>query len=119
MRMENARMIVLARSSPDMEAELVRWLAESHLPDLLRVPGITRAQLMELESLMDGSPVEYRTLAIYDLEGEDIHAIVREAGSRMGTAEMPRSAALGSPNLTFLGRPIVELRAELPEDVGQ
>jgi len=108
-------MVVVARATAGMEGELVDWLVEQHLPDLLRVPGIERARLFEVGSLMDGSAIEYRTLSIYDLEGEDVHAIVREASSRMGTSQMPRSAALGSPNVSFIARPIADLRADKSE----
>lgn len=103
-------MVVLARAAPGREDELVHWLTRQHLPDLLRVPGIARARLWGLGPLRGTGEIDYRTLALYDLVG-DVGAIVAEAGARMGGAHMPASTALGSPNLSFLARPLTDLRA--------
>jgi len=109
--MEAATMVVMARSAQGRRADLIRWLQTQHLPDLLRVPGFERARLWSLEPLLPDQEPVHQTLALYDLRGPDVRQIVSEAARRMGSPDMPKSDALGSPNITYLSRPVIDLSA--------
>lgn len=94
--MAKARMFVLAKAHEGCREKLEQWYDGRHIPDLLKVPGLVAARRSDVRTLKmpEGFPA-YDSLAIYDLDG-DIDAILRESGSRMGTAAMPTSPAMDS-----------------------
>lgn len=64
--------------------ELAEWYATVHFPDLLAVPGVVSAQL--LESMEGLAP---RFLAVYGIEGDDLDEVMSRI--RAGTPQL-RSA---------------------------
>ncbi|MET0371308.1 MAG: hypothetical protein ABW039_08015 [Sphingobium sp.] len=95
--MAKVQMMVLTCATGDEVAELARWYDEQHIPDLLRVPGIVAARRGSVKRL--GGPAgmpDWNYLACYEIEADDVAAVLAEAGRRMGTDEMPRSPALDS-----------------------
>ena len=69
-------------SSPDREQEYNTWYDEVHLPELLALDGIVSARrLRPLDG--DGSYV-----AIYELEGDDLQAILDNMIANAGQLHM-------------------------------
>ena len=66
------KMVVLVKAVAGRVDELARWYDETHLPDLLAVPGLVSVErhtmfpVKKPEGLMD-----WDFLLIYELEGED------------------------------------------------
>ncbi|MDB5444868.1 MAG: hypothetical protein JWQ97_185 [Phenylobacterium sp.] len=95
--MAQAKMIVLAAATDGQVAALDEWYETRHVPDLLQVPGVKSIQRFDARMLKvpEGAP-GWDFIGIYDLEADDIDAVLREAGVRMGTPQMPASPALDS-----------------------
>jgi len=75
-RIERGLLLVFSNaSSPDRVDELNRWYDETHLHEVLRVPGVVAATRYELDEdqLMPGDDgFGHRFLAVYELEAEDL-----------------------------------------------
>jgi hypothetical protein len=69
-------------SSPDREQEYNTWYDEVHLPELLALDGIVAARRLR--------PVDGQGpyVAIYDLEGEDLQAILDNMIANAGRLQM-------------------------------
>jgi hypothetical protein len=104
-------MVVLARATPGMRGNLVDWYANRHIPDLLSISGYQRGRLWTLEPIKTSAEPGYDTLALYDIGASEVKGALAEAAARMGGPLLPRSPALGGPNLSFLGRPVLDLQA--------
>jgi len=90
-------MIVLAAAHEGQAEALDHWYETQHVPDLLAVPGVKAIQRFDVQLLKapEGSP-RWDYIGIYDLEADDIGAVLKEAGARMGSPQMPASPALDS-----------------------
>lgn len=118
--MANGVWFVLARAVEGQENELWEWYSMRHVPDLLAVPGIRRARLWRLQGRLPGQVPSHDTLAMYDLEADDLSIPLKEAGVRMGGPLMPRSPALdSSKTLTFISTQVVEMGEPDVDCVGQ
>src|SRR5579862_3662072 len=71
-------MIVLGECVPGTDDQFIKWYSDTHLPDVLLVPGFVSAQAFKLTSLdppqEDAAPTY---LAVYEIEG-DVQAAVQE-----------------------------------------
>ena len=101
---------VLCRAHEGRVDELWDWYSTRHLADLMAVPGFRRSRLWRLEGRLPGQAPSHDTLAMYDLEADDLTIPLKEAGARMGGPLMPRSEALDSSRtLTFMAKTVVEM----------
>jgi hypothetical protein len=93
--MPSYRFVVLSNSTPGMEAEYNTWYTEQHLGELLAVPGFISAQRFKVHSasLLPGVKPSHDYLAIYEIETDDIGAVLKDLRSRPGTPAMPISDA--------------------------
>lgn len=83
-------------SSPELESEMNRWYTECHLPEILRLDGITSAsRFRSLEPEPD-----FRYLAAYSLRGDDLHGIVRSIFAD-GPNRTPTEATRRRPPTAF------------------
>jgi hypothetical protein len=94
--MARAKMIVLARATEGQTKELDEWYETRHVHDLLAVPGITSIERFDVQMMKapDGESWDYA--GIYEIEAEDVSAVLKEMGARMGTPKMPGSPTLDS-----------------------
>lgn len=93
--------LVLTNAVPGEEAAFNDWYDNIHLPDVLRVPGVTRAQ--RFQTAQPESP--YRFCALYQIDASDPLAVVEEIQRRAGTEEMPISSLMSSEFLATLYGP--------------
>jgi len=80
--MRTHKMMVLAKAAAGRTEELARWYDETHIPDLLEVPGVVSAERHTLSPIKQpaGSP-GWDFMVIYELAGEDPLAIVAAMGA--------------------------------------
>jgi hypothetical protein len=95
--MARAKMIVLAAAHEGQAEALDQWYETRHVPDLLAVPGIKSIERFDVQMLKapDGAP-KWDYIGIYEIEADDIDAVLKESGARMGTSRMPASPTLDS-----------------------
>ena len=126
--MSRYKWLVFTNCAEGQDADFNRWYDETHLPDLLRIPGIVAAnrstldpaQLVVLDSGMElstpqGVGAKFRYLAVYEFDTENPSAVIQEVIARAGNrtlrdkdptahAELlairAAAAAIGSERLT-------------------
>ena len=85
-------MLVQSRpSDPAREDEYDKWYGETHIPEVLAVPGITGARRYKLHGAPGQEPAY---LAIYELEAENLADPVRELSARSGSGQIQLSDVL-------------------------
>ena len=105
--MAEAVMVVLAAAQPGQAEELDQWYETRHVKDLMAVPGFKSIARYDLRAMKipEGCP-QWDFLGLYQLEADDINAVLAESGKRMGTAQMPASPAMDSAKtLAFVAFP--------------
>lgn len=93
--------IVLSKPVPGQEAEFEDWYTNQHIRDLLKVPGVTTAQRFRvLEDRSANTAHQY--VARYEVETDDLAAMMALISARLGGPEMPMSEAFDMATATFL-----------------
>jgi hypothetical protein len=91
--MPSYRFVVFTNCREGTDSAFNRWYDEQHAPDVLAVPGfvgITRG----LAVPQNGEPPTHRYMAIYEIESDDVDAVLAELMRRSGTELMPISDTL-------------------------
>lgn len=105
-----AKYVILALTNPTKgkEDEFNRWYDQSHIADVIDVPGFVSARrfrLAERQYQQNRMPNRHRYLALYEIETDDIDAVLDELYSRVGTPAMLMSDAI---DLDGLHAPVFE-----------
>jgi hypothetical protein len=98
--MADAYFLVQSNALPGREEEFHTWYEETHVPDLLAIPGFVAVQRFRLS---DARPVTvdtvnpYGYLAIYEIEGDPQEALnalgrARDAGMFISPAFDPNAS---------------------------
>jgi hypothetical protein len=87
------KMVVFAKAKDGQKDALSNWYDETHLPDMLAVPGLVSAERHTLMTLKqpDGLP-QWDFMVVYEIEGPD--AMV--ALTNLGKAQIPLSDLMES-----------------------
>jgi hypothetical protein len=92
--MTEYRMTMLTNAKPGRDAEFKNWY-EGHLDDMLRLPGVVAAQCFDFDTELSVEPVsEYRYLAIYEFDTDNLGETLGALQAAVGTAAMPMSDAM-------------------------
>jgi hypothetical protein len=92
-------LIVHSNAHDARDEELNAWYDGEHLPDVLAVPGFVRATRYVAEPSVHGELPEYRYLAIYEIEADNLDEVLKAlSGAARG---MHISDALGPDMKTF------------------
>jgi len=86
-------MVVYTNPVEGEEDEYNKWYDETHLPDVVAVPGVVsgrRLQLAEVAGVGEGATHKY--LAFYEIDG-DPAAVMAEIGARVANGQMFLSSA--------------------------
>ena len=67
-------------ADPAREEEFNKWYNETHLPDVLEVPGVLRAVRYQR---IDTSGGQAKYLALYEIETDDFQALVKATEEHM------------------------------------
>jgi hypothetical protein len=80
------------------EQEYLDWYADRHLDDLRACVGVISAKHLKLadEQFTDVPPQPFKYFALYEIETDDVRTFMNDVLSRVDTARMPRSPALGT-----------------------
>jgi hypothetical protein len=91
--MPRYKMMLLTQPKEGREQEYNHWYDTVHLPQLVAHSAIKQAQRFELRQKIAGEK-EYPYLAVYDIETDDIGAVLAELGSASAAGRMSVSDAL-------------------------
>jgi len=108
-----AKHIFLALTNPveGKEPEFNEWYNTHHVPDVINVPGFVSGQRFKLSDSQFGGEASkaYKSLAVYEIETDDIAATIKELRARGGTADItPTDAIDGKRVATYMFTPIGE-----------
>ena len=83
-------------SSPDREDEYHKWYAGTHIPQLCEIPGINSARRFTLAGGGFGpaDPSGPSSLAIYEIEADDVDGVMQEIMTRTGDGRIEMSDAI-------------------------
>ena len=91
--MPRYKLVVMSSPQEGREAEYHDWYQNSHLGQVMELPGFQSGQRYRLSTaLVEGETFPF--LAIYDIETDDIEAVLAEMRSRAGTESLTVSDAL-------------------------
>jgi hypothetical protein len=79
-------------SDPAREDEYNDWYANTHIPQIRAVPGITGARRYKALNPANGDARPY--LAVYDLDADDLTDPIKELRARSASGEVQMSDAL-------------------------
>ena len=99
--MPKGKMFVYSNpSTPEREAEFNEWYSSVHVPDVLKIPGITAATRYKLaDSPAGDAPGKY--LAVYDVEADDFNDILAGLGKAFADGSMPISDCIAPGPMVF------------------
>jgi len=116
---------VLTNAEDGADAGFNRWYDDVHLPDLLRVPGIMAAQRYKLAAVqtkrVDGKTVvvtaqeaalQHQYLAVYEIETDDLSALLQDVCDRAGTPLMSITDTLKPDASTMCFELITQAKAD-------
>jgi len=102
--MKRYKMVVLTNPLDDRHEEFNDWYDNRHLADLLDLEGMESAQRYRLK-LGDG----WTYMAIYDVETDDLDALMAEMYRRVDSKEIYMSPAFDENYLLVAGEEIGEV----------
>jgi len=91
-------LMVLSKPVEGKENEYNDWYTNTHLGDVLRLPGMVSARRFKVSP---GQESSHEYLALYNVETDDVSAILTELTKRARTPEMSISPALGDAQMTI------------------
>lgn len=88
-------LVVPSSAHAGKDDEYNRWYDETHLGDLLKIPGVKTGTRYNADPASPNTP-EANYLAIYEIETDDPGQVMAELGRRAQAGEMAISPALDS-----------------------
>jgi hypothetical protein len=84
--MANHLLVVLSNAQDGADEQFNRWYTETHLGDILTLPGYSAAQRFKLsETQLSGDDLPYRYLAIYEVDADDVASAAESLRSNTGS----------------------------------
>jgi hypothetical protein len=108
-----ARFKVIASNNPveGREDEYNDWYSNTHLADVLKVPGFLTAQRFRLAPAQKaGTEQRWKYAAVYDCEAESAGQLLDALASRTGTPALPISSALAEQRHLCILEPITDVK---------
>ena len=103
--------LVMTNSVEGRDDEFNDWYDNTHIPDLLRVPGIAAAQRFRLLPMQRTPHQPWKYLCLYECDAEQPGSVIDELVRRGGTPEMAMSSSLTEPRYSCFLQPIAEIVA--------
>lgn len=108
--MASYKFVVFTNAKPGQDEAFDRWYEGQHFPDVLRVPGFVAAQRFMLSDEQRSEDARaWKYMALYDIETDDIAAVLAELDRRLGTDDMPATDAMADERMPFMFVPITPL----------
>ena len=86
-------MVVPSSAMPGRDDDYNRWYDDQHIHDICALPGVLSGRRFTAVDLSP-NPCPGQYLAIYEIETDDIMAVLAEMGRRGASGEMALSDAL-------------------------
>jgi len=81
-------------ASPDREDEYNSWYSGVHIPEVCAVPGVTGAARYKVSDATAAGPGSSAYAAVYELEADDLGAVIGEIASRAMDGRLNMSDAM-------------------------
>ena len=108
-------LIALTNPIDGRDDEFNDWYSNVHLDDVLKLPGVKAAQRFRLsETQHRPGPFEWRYMAVYEIEIDDLTVTLSALKSASGTEAMPLSPALSPERMVWIYEPVTG-RVERPD----
>lgn len=93
------------------------WYNDTHLKEILQVPGFTAAQRFQVDTTTAGEAPKYRYLAIYEVESDNPAATFETLGEAAADGSIAFSDAIDIADISaVIYKPISEKVLEEPVD---
>jgi len=93
--MPKAIMFVQSRpSTPARDDEYNDWYTNTHLPEVLDIPGITAARRFKASDVAPPPDGSHEYCAVYELDCDDLGAIMPALGERFADGRMHMSDSM-------------------------
>ena len=87
-------MVVPSSAKAGRDDDYNSWYDSTHLADICSLPGVTSGRRYDAQPDVSLAPPPARYLAIYEIETDDVAAVLAEMGRRAAGGEMSMSDAL-------------------------
>ncbi|AHH17580.1 hypothetical protein NONO_c27880 [Nocardia nova SH22a] len=107
--------VVLTNPVTGREDEFNDWYSNTHVHDVLRVPGFVAAQRFELAGAAQRAepPYPWSYLALYEIETDDLPSVMDDLARRYNTDDMVISESMHPERLGLIYEAITD-RHEAP-----
>lgn len=100
MEKKSYKFVVLSNPVAGQEDEYNEWYNDVHLGDVLKVKDIIGAQRFTLsDTQVPDFATPWKYMAIYEIETDDVAAVIADLKSRSGTALMQMSDAINREDI--------------------
>lgn len=96
--MARYKLLVMTKPVEGRDREYNDWYQNVHLPDLVAIPGVKAAQRFRLALPIIAGAERLPFVAIYDIETDDIGAVMKELTGRAADGRMVISDAMSKEN---------------------
>lgn len=104
--------IVYTNAMPGEDDSFNDWYDNRHIDDVLAIPGVVAAQRFVLsEKQRMEPPFPWKYAAIYEIETDDLDAIIGPLRDWIGTERMPRSEAMNPVREAYFFHAITDRRS--------
>jgi len=108
--MEHHVLVVLTNAVEGQDEAFNDWYTNTHLKDVLAIPGVKRAQRFRLsDAQREGANLSWRYLALYEIETDDAAEIFAELKKRAGTPALVMTDAMARDASAMLFKPITPM----------
>jgi hypothetical protein len=80
-------MIVQTGCDPSREDEYNDWYSNTHIPEVLAVPGFVGARRYKVHQPAVGAPPSHAYLSVYEIEAEELTAPMQELRARSAAGQ--------------------------------
>ena len=103
--------------TPEQDAEFNKWYDETHIPDVLKTPGVLSAQRYRVNQLEReaGTTPKYSYMTIYEYEG-DANEVMAKIGAAVGSGAIRMDGApmdMTKVNMAFWAPITEKIESEL------
>ena len=115
--MTHYQLVVFSNALEGRDADFNDWYDNQHLGDVLAVPGFYRAQRLTIDRTLTGEAAEFKYLAVYEFEADDLDRTLGYFFSVINTDKMPITDAMDQTSKPAVYRvlgPAKELSAPTP-----
>ena len=101
--------VVFTNAVEGKEDEFNDWYTNTHLPDLVDVPGCEAAQRFELSHTQRmEAPHPWKYMSIYEIDNDNIQGFMDALNGRRGTDKLVMTDTIAAGTTSFFYAPITE-----------